>query len=87
MVSINLETNLESSFAVSMTYDMSSIDKHDGIAYAAIVLLGLYILIIFEVRHFLQYLHSFENKRNHQKLILEEITWKFNLYTVNVRTI
>lgn len=51
LVSINLRTNLESSFAVSISYDLSSINKDDGIAYAAIVLLGLYILIIFEVVH------------------------------------
>ncbi|XP_017792609.1 PREDICTED: P protein-like [Habropoda laboriosa] len=51
MASINLKTNLESSFAVSISYDLSSIDKDDGIAYAAIVLFGLYVLIIFEVVH------------------------------------
>ncbi|XP_076289649.1 P protein [Lasioglossum baleicum] len=50
-LSINLQTNLESSFAVSLIYDVSLIDKNVGIAYAAIVLVGLYILIIFEVVH------------------------------------
>ena len=51
MISMNLKTNLESGFAISMAYDLSSIDKDDGIGYAAIVLLGLYILIVFEVVH------------------------------------
>ena len=46
---IKLKTNLESSFAISISYDISSINKDDGIIYAAIILLGLYILIIFEV--------------------------------------
>lgn len=49
MISMNLKTNLESGFAISMAYDLSSIDKDDGMVYAAIVLLGLYILIVFEV--------------------------------------
>ncbi|KAK9294919.1 hypothetical protein QLX08_010612 [Tetragonisca angustula] len=48
---IKLKTNLESSFAISISYDISSINKDDGIIYAAIILLGLYILIIFEVVH------------------------------------
>ncbi|XP_031837622.1 P protein isoform X2 [Nomia melanderi] len=51
VLSINLETNLETSFAVSLSYDLSLINKNIGIAYAAIVLLGLYILIIFEIVH------------------------------------
>ncbi|XP_015430492.1 PREDICTED: P protein [Dufourea novaeangliae] len=51
LLSIKLKTNLESSFAVSLTYDLSLIDKSIGIAYAAIVLVGLYVLIIFEVVH------------------------------------
>ena len=51
LASINLKTNLDSSFAVSISYDLSSINKDDGIAYAAIVLFGLYVLIVFEVVH------------------------------------
>ncbi|KAK1131690.1 hypothetical protein K0M31_015851 [Melipona bicolor] len=50
-VVIKFKTNLESSFAISISYDISSINKDDGIVYAAIILLGLYILIIFEVVH------------------------------------
>lgn len=48
-ISIKLKTNLESSFAISISYDLSPIDKDDGIVYAALILLGLYVLIIFEV--------------------------------------
>lgn len=48
-ISIKLKTNLESSFAISISYDLSPIDKDDGIIYAALILLGLYVLIIFEV--------------------------------------
>nr|XP_012134755.1 PREDICTED: P protein-like [Megachile rotundata] len=51
LVYINLRTNLESSFAISISYDVSSMNKDEGIVYAAIVLLGLYILIVFEVVH------------------------------------
>ncbi|XP_076162409.1 P protein isoform X2 [Ptiloglossa arizonensis] len=51
MMSINFKTNLESSLPVSMKYDLSLIDKTDGIIYAVIILLGLYILIIFDVVH------------------------------------
>ncbi|CAL7951356.1 unnamed protein product [Xylocopa violacea] len=50
-ISVKLKTNLEYSFAVSIGYDLSSIDKENGTLYAAFVLLGLYVLIIFEVVH------------------------------------
>ncbi|XP_043789290.1 P protein-like [Apis laboriosa] len=50
-ISIKLKTNLESSFAISISYDLSPIDKDDGIIYAALILLGLYVLIIFEIVH------------------------------------
>ncbi|XP_054005067.1 P protein-like isoform X1 [Hylaeus anthracinus] len=51
VIFIKLETNLKSSFAVSITYDLSFIEKNDGVIYAAMILLGLYVLIIFEVVH------------------------------------
>ncbi|KAK6622012.1 hypothetical protein RUM44_001819 [Polyplax serrata] len=50
-VRIHFETNLNSSFPVSIGYDLSPIDMEDGVIYATIVLLGLYIFIIFEVVH------------------------------------
>ncbi|KAI4487019.1 hypothetical protein M0802_012119 [Mischocyttarus mexicanus] len=50
-ISINLCTNLEHSFPLSIAYDLSSINTDDGIPYAAIVLFGLYVLIVFEIVH------------------------------------
>lgn len=48
-ISINLRTNLKHSFPLSIAYDLSSINTDDGIPYAAVVLFGLYVLIVFEV--------------------------------------
>lgn len=48
---IKLYTNSESSLSFSIAYDVSSIDTDTGIPYAAVILIGLYILIIFEVNH------------------------------------
>lgn len=50
-ISINLRTNLEHSFPISIAYDLSPINTDDGILYAAIVLFGLYVLIVFEIVH------------------------------------
>ncbi|XP_046615982.1 P protein-like [Neodiprion virginianus] len=51
LIRMKLKTNLQSSLPVAMGYDLSPINMEDGIIYAAVVLLGLYILIIFEVVH------------------------------------
>ncbi|KAG7208414.1 hypothetical protein KM043_014646 [Ampulex compressa] len=51
IISMNFQTNLKSSFPLSIIYDLSSINTNDGIAYAAVVLVGLYVLIIFDVVH------------------------------------
>ncbi|XP_073970571.1 OCA2 melanosomal transmembrane protein hoepel1 isoform X2 [Rhodnius prolixus] len=48
---IQIQTNLNKAFPISLVYDLSPIDPTNGILYAAAVLLGLYILIIFEVVH------------------------------------
>jgi P protein len=48
---LNLETNFDASFPVNFAYDPSPLDKDMGIIYAAIVLLGLYIMIIWELVH------------------------------------
>lgn len=48
---LNLETNFDESFPVNFAYDPSPLDKDMGIIYAAIVLLGLYIMIIWELVH------------------------------------
>lgn len=48
---LNLKTNFDQSFPVNFAYDPSPLDKDMGIIYAAIVLLGLYIMIIWELVH------------------------------------
>lgn len=49
-MAINFRTNTKASVPISMAYDNSPIDQDTGIIYAAVVLLGLYILIVFEVK-------------------------------------
>ncbi|XP_049954691.1 P protein [Schistocerca serialis cubense] len=48
---LQLRTNLDASVPVAIGYDLTPIDTHGGIILAALVLLGLYILIVFEVVH------------------------------------
>lgn len=48
---LNLHTNFDASFPVNFVYDPSPLDKDMGIIYAAIVLFGLYIMIIWELVH------------------------------------
>lgn len=48
---IHFQTNLKISFPVSIDYDLSPINIQDGVIYAAVVLCGLYIFIIFEIVH------------------------------------
>lgn len=48
---VKLKTNLKTNFPVSLTYNLQPINKDNGIIYACLVLLGLYILMIFEVIH------------------------------------
>ncbi|CAG9798698.1 unnamed protein product [Chironomus riparius] len=48
---LNLYTNFDASLPVNFAYDPSPLDKDMGIIYAAIVLLGLYIMIIWELVH------------------------------------
>ncbi|KAG5886996.1 hypothetical protein JTB14_024214 [Gonioctena quinquepunctata] len=51
MLRIQLETNLNTNFPVSMGYNLNPINVRDGIIYGVFVLLALYILIIFELLH------------------------------------
>ncbi|XP_014474138.1 PREDICTED: P protein-like [Dinoponera quadriceps] len=51
VMSINFRTNLDSTFPVYINYDLSSVNSNVGIICAALVLIGLYILIIFEIVH------------------------------------
>ncbi|XP_065353669.1 P protein-like [Cloeon dipterum] len=48
---VHLESNVNASLPVSIGYDISPIDETDGTLYAVLVLIGLYILIIFEIVH------------------------------------
>ncbi|XP_053697488.1 P protein isoform X2 [Sabethes cyaneus] len=49
MIRVRLTTNADTDVPVKFTYDSTPIDKEMGVIYAAIVLLGLYVLIIWEV--------------------------------------
>lgn len=48
---VNMLTNLDESFSINMAYDPSPLNKNIGILAATLVLLGLYILIIWELVH------------------------------------
>lgn len=48
---VNILTKLKTSFPISLSYDPSPLDKDLGIILAVIVLLGLYVLIIWELVH------------------------------------
>jgi hypothetical protein len=46
---IEMKTNIDTSFPTAMSFDASPIDTDWGVIYAAMVLLGLYVLIVLEV--------------------------------------
>lgn len=48
---LKIKSNFDKNFAVNVAYDPTPIDKDVGIIYAAVVLLGLYVLIIWELVH------------------------------------
>lgn len=48
---LNIYSNLPVSLPINLAYDPSPIDKSLGVIYAAIVLFGLYVMIIWEVVH------------------------------------
>lgn len=48
---LRIFSNLPISIPISIAYDATPIDKSLGVIYAAIVLLGLYVMIIWEVVH------------------------------------
>lgn len=50
-LTLNLITNFDASFPINFAYDPSPLDKEMGIIYATIVLLGLYVMIIWELVH------------------------------------
>lgn len=51
VLKLNLITNFDASLPVNFAYDPSPLDKDMGIIYATIVLLGLYVMIIWELVH------------------------------------
>jgi hypothetical protein len=46
---IEMKTNMDASFPTAISFDASPIDTDYGVVYSAMVLLGLYVLIILEV--------------------------------------
>lgn len=48
---LRIRTNLPISLPIRLAYDTTPIDKSVGVIYAAIILLGLYVLIIWEIVH------------------------------------
>lgn len=50
-IRLKISSNLLVSFPINMVYDPSPIDKHMGVIYAGIVLIGLYVMIIWELVH------------------------------------
>jgi len=63
---INLRTNSKSILSLSIGYDSSPINADIGIPLAAVVLIILYILIIFEVNHVrkLECIYKYEKDHN-----------------------
>lgn len=49
---LQFSTNMERSMPLTLSYDLSPIDPAEGVIYAALILIGLYILIIFEVSYY-----------------------------------
>lgn len=48
---LHIKSDFMKNFAVNVAYDPTPIDKDVGIIYAAVVLFGLYVLIIWELVH------------------------------------
>lgn len=46
---IRMMTNIKSNFPISISYNLQPINFNDGVLYATLVLIGLYVLIVFEV--------------------------------------
>lgn len=48
---LRIRTNLPISFPIRLAYDNTPIDRSVGVIYAAVILLGLYVMIIWEIVH------------------------------------
>lgn len=53
VLEMKLKTDLHKNFPLSMVYNLQPINFDYGVIYAGLVLIGLYILIVFEVIYFL----------------------------------
>lgn len=51
VMKINLLTQMTTSFPMNFVYDHAPLDKNLGIILAAVVLIGLYVLIVLELVH------------------------------------
>lgn len=51
VLKLNLITDFDASLPVNFAYDPSPLDVQTGLIYATIVLLGLYVMIIWELVH------------------------------------
>lgn len=49
ILSISMKSNIAKTMSMNMNYDLKPINKTLGVIFAAAILIGLYILIIFEV--------------------------------------
>lgn len=49
LLEVRFSTNMKTNFPLSVAYNLQPINTDLGIIYAGLVLIGLYILIIFEV--------------------------------------
>lgn len=45
-----MKTNLKANLPLSLIYDLEPINMDHGVIYAALILIGLYAIIIFEVK-------------------------------------
>lgn len=59
VLGMKLQTDLHKNFPLSMAYNLQPINFDYGVIYANLVLIGLYVLIAFEVIHFVLNLIAF----------------------------
>lgn len=58
---LQMVSNLNATLPVQFSYDANPIDTNTGVIYAAVVLLGLYIMIIWEVCFLSYFFHYYHN--------------------------
>lgn len=51
ILSISMKSNIDETISLNMNYDLKPMNETLGVIFAAMILIGLYILIIFEVVH------------------------------------